>query len=374
MIKKQNLFQARIDGYHVYRIPGIVVTENNIVIVSTEARKGSGGDWENIDILIRRSVDSAKSFEKKRLVVDHRDYGDGPINNFVMISDKVKKRVVALFCHNYSRVFRCYIDADGLNVSKPKEITDVFNKFKKDYSWKVCATGPGHGIQSNNGRLIVPVWLSDGTGKEMGEGNLGHRPSVVSSVYSDDYGKTWERGEIICKNNDYVNGKLLINPSETIVVELSNSAIMFNIRNESEVERRLIAVSQDGAKKWKILGFDDSLLEPVCMASIIKSNIKSNINKEIIVFINPDTLENDIIPPGNKLRHDRKRLTVKCSGNDGMTWDISKILELGPAGYSDLAQLSTGEFLCFYECDLETKMCDDKYLRLAKFDLDWILN
>ena len=32
MIKKQDLFQARIDGYYVYRIPGIVITKNDIVI------------------------------------------------------------------------------------------------------------------------------------------------------------------------------------------------------------------------------------------------------------------------------------------------------------------------------------------------------
>ena len=38
--------------------------------------------------------------------------------------------------------------------------------------------------------MIVPVWLSDGSGTEMGRGYRGHRPSVVALIYSDDHGQT----------------------------------------------------------------------------------------------------------------------------------------------------------------------------------------
>ena len=79
----------------------------------------------------------------------------------------------------YSRVFRKYSDDDGATWSDPEEITETFNRFHNDYDWKVCATGPGHGIQLNNGRMIIPVWLSDGSGTEMGKGHLGHRPSII---------------------------------------------------------------------------------------------------------------------------------------------------------------------------------------------------
>ena len=372
MIKKQDLFQARKDGYYVYRIPGIVITKNDIILVTTEARKGTGGDWENIDILMRRSLDFGNSFEERKLIVNHKDFGDGPIHNFVMISDMIKGKIIALFCHNYSRIFKIYSKDDGLTFSEPEEITSIFNKFNNLYQWKVCATGPGHSLQLKNGRMIVPVWLSDGTGKEMGEGNLGHRPSIVSSIYSDDGGITWEVGEIVCKNNDIIKEELLINPSETVAVELSNSKVMFNIRSESETERRLVAISPDGISNWEIIGFDDSLLEPVCMASMLNINNKSNFNKKEIIFVNPDNLDNEMIPEGFNLRHDRKRLTIKYSDDDGLTWRKSKIIEHGPSGYSDLAQLSTGEIFCLYECGIVTKMCDDKYLRLAKFNLDLI--
>ena len=65
----------------------------------------------------------------------------------------------------------------------------------------------------------------------------------------------------------------------------------------------------------------------------------------LILFFNPDNLENELIPPGNNVSHDRKRLTMHISNDDCTTWFSKKILEEGPAGYSDLAQLKGGEFL-----------------------------
>ena len=78
-------------------------------------------------------------------------------------------------------------DDDGKTFTEPVEITSAFEAFRPSYDWKVLATGPGHGIRLSNGRLLVPVWLSSGTGGHA------HRPSVVSVVYSDDRGRTWRR-------------------------------------------------------------------------------------------------------------------------------------------------------------------------------------
>jgi len=46
----------------------------------------------------------------------------------------------------------------------------------------LVATGPGHGLQLRNQRLVVPVWLSDGTGGEFGPKYRGHRPSILASI------------------------------------------------------------------------------------------------------------------------------------------------------------------------------------------------
>ena len=72
MYKNIDLFEARKDGYHVYRIPGIIVTKNNVIVASTEARNNRGGDWDPIDVFIRRSFDQGDTFHERQLIVDHK--------------------------------------------------------------------------------------------------------------------------------------------------------------------------------------------------------------------------------------------------------------------------------------------------------------
>lgn len=40
MIKKVQLFEARTEGYHTFRIPGILCTHQHVVLVTSEARRG----------------------------------------------------------------------------------------------------------------------------------------------------------------------------------------------------------------------------------------------------------------------------------------------------------------------------------------------
>src|SRR5262245_41113680 len=57
-----DLFEAKAGGYALYRIPGMVVTRGNTVITYAEARRHTGSDWDDIDILVRRSTDGGRSF------------------------------------------------------------------------------------------------------------------------------------------------------------------------------------------------------------------------------------------------------------------------------------------------------------------------
>jgi sialidase-1 len=367
-MESQNLFEARTHGYWTYRIPGLVVTPNNVVLATTEARPGQGGDYDFNDILMRRSTDGGRTFAPFVTLVDHRTYGEGPASNFVMIPDRESGRIVALFCHDYARVFRLHSDDEGATWTEPVEITDVFDAFKTDYAWRVCATGPGHGTQLRNGRMVIPVWLSDGSGTEMGK-HRGHRPSVVAAVYSEDGGDTWQRGDIVCRHGDEIAGQRLVNPSETIAVELEDGGVLFNIRSESAIHRRLIARSPDGAVGWHGHRWDSALLEPVCMASLIRYDWARDGVPGRILFANPDNLEKTMVT----WALDRKRVTLKVSVDDGATWTQARVLEEGPSGYSDLAVLKDGTILCLYEAEIVTRMCDDRYLRLARFDLRWLL-
>jgi hypothetical protein len=208
--------------------------------------------------------------------------------------------------------------------------------------------------------------MSDGSGKEMGKGNLGHRPSIVSLIYSDDRGRTWRRGEIICRTD-----RRFRNPSETVMVELADGRVLFNIRSECKENRRLVSISPDGIRGWSEPRFEPALLEPVCMASMIRLTWPAEDGRSRILFANPDNLENKLTRPGG-VSHDRKRLTVKMSYDECRTWPVSKLLEEGPSGYSDLAVLPDGGILCFYECGMLSNIYATKCVTLARFNLAWL--
>jgi sialidase-1 len=114
------------------------------------------------------------------------------------------------------------------------------------------------------------------------------------------------------------------------------------------------------------------LLEPVCMGSILRLEQHGPDGIPYILFANPDNLENELVPGGGNLAHDRKRLTVKLSADDCQTWRVSRVLEPGPSGYSDLAQAQDGRVLCIYECGMIDRMTDTASVVVARFDLAWV--
>jgi sialidase-1 len=373
-IEKIDLFTAKTGGYALYHIPGIAVTAKGTVLAWCEARK-KGSDWDAIDILLRRSTDGGKTWSEPKKIADvpgpktknpaalalkFVNTEDVTYNNPVAIADR-DGTVHFLFCLEYMRCFYMRSDDDGVSWSAPVEITGAFEDFHKAYAWKVLATGPDHGIQLKNGRLVVPVWLSTGTG-----GNA-HRPSVTATIYSDDHGKTWHAGEIAVPNTED-----WINPNETVAIELADGSVMLNVRSESKAHRRLVTTSKDGATNWSTPKFDEALLEPICMAGIVRLSLKSKgADKDRILFVNPDNLTRADGKEAPGKNRDRKNVSVKLSYDEGKTWPVNKALDPGPSGYSDIGVAKDGTILCFYGRGEKPGFAFD-YLTLARFNLEWL--
>ena len=257
-------------------------------------------------------------------------------------------------------------DDDGKSFSHPTDITKTFEQFRPDYGWAVIAPGPGHGIQLRNGRLVVPVWLSDGSGSEFGPGKRGHRPSVVSVISSDDHGRTWQRGDIVVRHCDVTP-----NPSETVALQVHDGRVMLSIRNESTRYRRLVAFSNDGATGWTEPEFDDGLFEPICFGSLVRLSEQPVSGRNRILFANPDSTANLTATRG--LFRRRENLTIKLSYDEGRTWPVSKVLDPGVAGYSDLAAGPDGLIYCLYEGgDTQGNMFDNSHLTIARLNLEWL--
>ena len=367
LLERIDVFEGGKEGYAFYRIPGLVVTSKGTVLAYCEARRSSS-DWSSIDIMMRRSMDGGKTWAPRQKMADI----PGPkkknpavlgtnlaspdeitYNNPVAIVDR-DGPIHFLFCLEYMRCFYQRSDDDGLTWSKPRELTSTFDGFRGYYEWKVIATGPGHGIQLKNGRLVAPVWISPATGAGA------HRPSVTATIFSDDAGQTWRNGEIAAPDTQE-----WVFPNEAMAVQLIDGRVLLNVRTEAKVHRRLVTISPDGASKWSKPAFDDALLEPVCMASIARISEKPRKNR--ILFSNPANLGR---ADGNTatVRQDRKNLSIKLSYDEAKTWPVNKVLDPGYSSYSDVAVLSDGTLLCLYERGASRP----DFLTLARFNLEWL--
>lgn len=370
LLEKQDLFVSGDLGYKTFHIPGVVVTAKGTVLAWCEARRNAS-DWDQIDVLLRRSTDDGKTWSEPKsivavdgpkvknpfaLLVKHTDPNTVTYNNPVLIADK-DGTVHMVFCLEYMRCFYQRSEDDGVSWSKPVEITQTFEGFRSAYDWKVLATGPNHAIQLKTGRLVVPVWLSTGTG-----GNA-HRPSVTSTIYSDDAGKTWKAGEVAIPNTEE-----WINPNETVAVELGDGTVMLNARSESKAHRRLIVTSKDGASGWSTPKFDEALNEPICMGGLTRHEFDG---KAVLLFSNPDNLSRAKGDEEPGKSRDRRNLTIKLSADEGQTWSVAKVLEPGWSAYSDIIVGQKGTIFCLYGRGEKAHFAGDR-ITLARFNLDWV--
>lgn len=366
------LFEEDTDGFKLYRIPGIVVTAKGTVLAYCEARKFTEADRGEIEIHLRRSEDGGQTWSPAVQVAHHgarlprnphmsekkksKNMG-GPdeqtVNNPVAIVDR-NGAVHLLYCVEYMRCFAIRSDDDGVTWTEPVEITAAFEAFREVVQWQVIATGPGHGIQMENGRLVVPFWMTDYERR-------GRLPGAAGVIYSDDGGQSWQAGQIAIPRGGEPN-----------VVQLSDGRVMVTSRNGDARNRRTYAISPDGVSNWSRPAFFDEILEPGCMAGMVSIPGDGSNSQPWLLYSAPYTTERE--------HKERRNVTIYASQDDGKTWPIRKELYDGPSAYSDLAVLPDGQILCFYEKGVEHRFGDRgrpwayRYLVVAKFDRDWLIS
>ena len=302
-MKKSVFKQKGQDGYKFFRIPGLVCTSSGKLLAYYECRRDIS-DWAIIDIAVKTSMDGGENWSKDQILV----CGNGKtVNNPVMFADE--SEILFMWQEEYHRTFYRKSYDEGENWGEVIEITESLRT--PDYDWTVIACGPGHGTVLSNGRYIVPIWMCSNF-----EDLKSHHPSVISTIYSDDKGKTWKIGEIIGRD-------LLVNPSETALVELADGQVIINIRHESSVKRRGIAYSSDRGEHWGKPYFENALPDPVCMGSMVAHN-------DLVYFTNCNS------------ENARVNLTLYVTSDNGKFWGkLADISEIG--GYSDVAVSPDGK-------------------------------
>jgi sialidase-1 len=366
-----DLFEEDTGGFKLYRIPGIVVTTQGNVLAYCEARKYTEADRGEIEIHLRRSEDGGRSWGAAQQVAHHgprlarnphmpdkkksKDMG-GPdeqtVNNPVAIVSR-NGTIHLIYCIEYMRCFTVRSNDEGLTWTSPVEITHAFTPFRNIVDWQVIATGPGHGIQTGSGRLIVPFWMNDYERRN-------RLSKAAGVIYSDDNGDSWRAGEIAVPLG-----------GESNIAQLSDGSVIVTSRNTDAKGRRMFATSRNGVSQWTKPAFFEEILEPGCMAGLVAHPGDGITPKPWLIYSAPYTTE--------RSHQERRDVTIYASKDDGRTWPIRKRLFDGPSAYSDLAVLPDGQILCFYEKGVENRYGDRgrpwayRFLTVARFDLDWLM-
>ncbi|MFI6791745.1 exo-alpha-sialidase [Nonomuraea sp. NPDC050383] len=324
-------YRAGTEGYHTFRIPAVVVTAAGTVLAFAEGRRDAAGDAGRIDLVLKRSADGGATWGPLQVVAREPRGGtagnpapvvtrDGRVvlvhvrNAADATEDKIRRGQVP--AANGRRVYVQTSDDDGATWSEAREITAGV----KRPEWRWYATGPGHAVELRHGphagRIAVPGNHSlPPTGADNGtEGryNGGH------ALLSDDGGATWRIGYTDDNPDGYVN------VNETTAAELPGGRLYLNCRTDSAAPgTRADAYSADGGQTLELpFRPQAGVVCPVVECSVL-------------AWDDPGVL----LLSGPAAPDARAVMTVRVSGDDGVTWRPAYTVSGLPAAYSDLARV-----------------------------------
>ena len=326
VVERVDLFQGGIEGYRSYRAPAVVLSNKNTLLAFCEGRRKGPDDGGDIDLLLRRSTDGGKTWQPMRRVYD-KEATQIAIGNACPVVDRATGTIWLPFCRNNDQVFVTKSTDDGLTWDKPKEITQQVKK----PGWGWYATGPGHGIQLQSGRLVIPC----------DHDNRDCKPHSLV-FYSDDRGQTWKLGGET--GRPWRSAKSSNLPTSPCSCPCGD--------DDGKTSLRAFATSSDGGLSWSPAIHHQQVVCCECQASIQRYSLPPAGTKNRILFSGPEG--------------PRRKMTIRLSYDEGKTWPVAKVLYAGLAAYSDLVVLPDGTIGCVYERNLYRKIA------FARFTLGWL--
>lgn len=221
--------------------------------------------------------------------------------------------------------------------------------------WATFAVGPGHGVQLDSGRLVVPAYTYYVHRCLCGVVPLPCCTRQHALVfYSDDGGRRWRKGALVDGGQT----------GECQVAEIGGSdarqpLLYCNARAPRGC--RAVAFSTDCGLRFERSARCEALGEPPrgCQGSVV--SFAAPTGKEDVptwlLYSHPTD------------RHRRRDLGIYLNPSplDEAGWWHPWVLHPGPSGYSDLAVCPGGFFGCLFECGT-TSACEE--IAFCLFTLD----
>ena len=329
-VEHHTVFKCGEDGYHTYRIPSIIQAKDGTLVAFAEGRRDNRGDpgRGHIDLVYKLSNDGGRTWSSLHILEKAKEGGSA--SNPTVVMDNNSGRIIiiyplwepAMYYRNSlpgtsdNRVIMRFSDDYGQNWSKAEDITHQ----ARHEQWGFTAFGPGHGIQTSTGRLIIPAFSNS---PEIEDDNP-LKKRAAFALYSDDGGKTWQRGQQIAASTH-----------ENQIVELDDGRLMMDARQiNSEIQMRWMAISNDQGETWS-KPTQTQICAEIC-AGLLRYPLKGRCSGNLLLW-------SGIKGPN------RTNLILRLSYDQALTFPIEMLIGPGPAGYSDLTLLKNGDVGMLWE-------------------------
>ncbi|KAK6486457.1 sialidase-3-like [Huso huso] len=382
--EKSPLFRQQKKGGVTYRIPSLLYLSTSKTFLAFSEKRSTPADSDAECLVMRRGTfqDGSVQWESKQELLTARLCGFRTMNPcpvyekksrvlflfFICVRGKISEQRQIRTGRNEARL--CYIRSTDFGESwgDIKDLTrDVIGAEVEN--WATFAVGPGHGVQLQCGRLIIPAYVYYIRCRCW----CLHFPCCVKphafSFYSDDCGQTWHVGKVIqgLKTGECEMAEL--------VDQNGRSHLYCNACSSSR--HRVEVLSEKKGAEFSKPHLAPKLVEPHngCQGSVVSfpkpveytenetDESSENTRSQANTASNTWLLYSH---PTNRRKRADLGIYLNRSPLDTSCWESPWVVSRGPSGYSDLAHCEgTKWFACLLKCGTKSELEEIAFVRFT---------
>ncbi|XP_029457957.1 LOW QUALITY PROTEIN: sialidase-3 [Rhinatrema bivittatum] len=381
---KTTLFRQEAGGT-TYRIPALLYIKETGTFLAFAEKRRTHRDADAEYLVMRRGLVQGDTVKWESMtpltsavLPCHRTMNPCPVYEtrrrvvflfFICVHQDSTERCQILYGKNEARL--CYVSSEDHGVTW-SQLTDLTQEaIGEDIAnWATFAVGPGHGVQLQCGRLIVPAYMYYIHAGAAALPLLCFTRVHSFVFYSDDLGESWHYGRLLGnrKTGECEVAELLCNGSTSVLY--CSARTVARMRAE--------ALSWDLGLTFETPSLCKQLSEPPhgCQGSVVsflspeeyrqeredeeerasfphKDNVplRTGIRKSHLSAPRHTLSWLIFSHPTNRRKREGLGIYLNKSPLTPDCWDPPWIINKGPSGYSDLAACEGSlAFGCLFEC------------------------